>query len=550
MADIDDCDSLTEDTPPFVDSGDVEEDSENIVCTDKDSDDEEDVEEDAEESAKEDMKDAEDEAMERLQEKLDLLDKEDNENSAEVEEVRQKLEALFRNRKRILREREVTVQQLKDMLAKKQEQMTRKMKRDKKELAEEKKVWASKGNKFYDNMLKADDLIVLEFSDNALKSTKATLLSGKGGGQRSFFMSMFSGRVKIPKVNDNTFYFDRSGKTFQYVLDFLKGRPLPPNFSPEIRHQLLADAHFFEMWELLTILDPSVVPVVIGSHLEVVLLNRSKVLNNLGKASRLGKMVLDESETPPYVLRDSRIDAFNKYVMKKLEEGVWFVNPDTLSEEEKEEVQREEEVHEISLTTSPFPLPLKLKNKNCSCGVSGDDNMLTKVSGGENYNGNTLSMTSLPMSGRFKFTVTVMRTRNSSIYCGIAPSSFDINTSNMFSDSGWFFFMSSGNLYSGPPTSYGGHPYGDVRVDAENGVVEVVVDRDERTISFVVNGEDKGIAYKDVFGDGDDLRACVILYHENDKVHIGPIEAAEPPIQEKEEDEDEEEEPMLNMFGL
>eukprot|EP00056_Hartaetosiga_gracilis_P000318 m.37796 g.37796 ORF g.37796 m.37796 type:complete len:208 (-) comp10157_c0_seq1:1086-1709(-) len=206
--------------------------------------------------------------------------------------------------------------------------------------------------------------------------------------------------------------------------------------------------------------------------------------------------------------------------MKRIKDKNFVVFENTLAEEEKAKLRKEEKVHNIFLR--PPPLDLQFTN-NCTNIVNGSDNLITKTSVKNGFNANVLSSTSLPMSGKFKVTVTVLKTHVRFIYCGVAPSSFNINGGYMYDVSGWHFRLNAGSLDSGPPTSYKKKSY--ARGVKEGEYVDIVVDREERTISFAVNGEDQGVAYKDVFNNGDDLRLCVMLYSENDSVRIGPIEA-------------------------
>eukprot|EP00056_Hartaetosiga_gracilis_P009258 m.132456 g.132456 ORF g.132456 m.132456 type:complete len:388 (-) comp13089_c0_seq15:83-1246(-) len=319
------------------------------------------------------------------------------------------------------------------------------------------------------------------------------------------------------------YFFGRSGRMIEYILTAAENRFLDERtlslLSPLDKHALMIDAAFYGLWDVVFQIDKDAVPVKVGKpkREKIYFLDKEKVLNNLGRESRLGKMILDKDQRGPYVFDHFTHVGFRDYTMKRITDANWFVDFDSLTEEGKDRVREEEQLHEVTLT----PQPILVTMHNCNKYINANNNVITRTSG-NGWNANALSCESLPLTGKFMFSVKVLKTSGSDIICGVAPSSFNTNGSNMYNSSGWHLGLDDGRLRSGPPTSYMGKEYHRKTV-GEGEEVGVVVDREEKTISFVINGEDYGAAYKNVFKSDNDLRVCVIMCHEGDSVRVGPL---------------------------
>ncbi|EGD75412.1 hypothetical protein PTSG_06488 [Salpingoeca rosetta] len=138
----------------------------------------------------------------------------------------------------------------------------------------------------------------------------------------------------------------------------------------------------------------------------------------------------------------------------------------------------------------------------------------------DNYQWDTNALgEAIPATGITTVRFTIMQT-GGAILLGLAPSSFNRDGTSMFNQSGWFVHTNS-TLYSGPPTSFRGKTYDASTGRLSNGaVVDMVVDRNARTISFIVNGTNAGVAYQNVFQPTDELFPCAILYQHNDSVRM------------------------------
>eukprot|EP00056_Hartaetosiga_gracilis_P022571 m.31608 g.31608 ORF g.31608 m.31608 type:complete len:633 (-) comp9714_c0_seq1:149-2047(-) len=434
---------------------------------------------------------------------------------------------------------------------------------ERKILDQEKQVWEDSGEKFA-SLMPQGRRIFLQFTNQQYVAQLSTLLSTRGGGRDGFFNKLFSGRIHV-EHEENVYFFDRDGSVFSHILNFLKGQKVSQKLPPHELEQLQEDAIFYEIWGLVAELNRYIVPLRIGG--KTYPLNKDKVVASCGSQSRIGKMVMGELVEPAFVMEARDPHLFEKYVLKKIGDRSFFVSSHGVADDEVALILGEEEFYGVKLLRSSLvPQSIIFESGN-KCTAHG--NILTKASGRKSsWNGNALSSTHLPMRGLFKFRVTVKKTKSCRIMVGVAPSSFYGEGTDMYNKCGWFFYLYNGDVYSqslshqqskelkecmqgsngdfiqhdsaNSSTNTSGSSHGgnnssnaflgtysasDTNLVQAGGWVEVVVDREASTIAFIVNGQNKGIAYKGVFSKDTDLRACVIFKDMNDSVQVGPIES-------------------------
>eukprot|EP00055_Hartaetosiga_balthica_P005696 m.17090 g.17090 ORF g.17090 m.17090 type:complete len:647 (+) comp4725_c0_seq1:50-1990(+) len=501
------------------------------------------------------------EEIQMLKAELKRLDKVDakkrNEEMRKMDDlkkVREELHELSSLRQATVRKLEAAVEQQhqEKIMAHRREEEEKRMQiaMERKILEEEKKQWEEASNKFSEVMPKGRR-VHLQFFEHKFVVQLNTLLSSRGGGHDSFFNKMFSGRLNI-EHEDSTYFFDRDGRVFAHVLNFLKGKKVSKNLPPHDFEQLLDDAVFYEIWGLVAELNKDIVPFRIGG--QTFPLNKREVLASCGQQSRIGKMVLGDLVEPPFVMEARDPQLFKKYILKKVKDRSFLINSRRLSDDDVALILGEEEFYGVKLLRSSLIPQAILFESGNNCIVQ--DYNITKSSGRKGrWNANAISSTFLPMRGTFKFRVNVRKTKNSRIMVGVAPSSFYKSGEDMYNKCGWFLYLYNGELYSqsqqaAKPHQSGGsntnltdgdsattsvnssshsNPSYTASVTTMNlvssgGWVEVVVDREEKTISFVVNGDSKGIAFKNVFGVDDDLCACVIFRDTGDSVQVCGVE--------------------------
>ena len=114
-----------------------------------------------------------------------------------------------------------------------------------------------------------------------------------------------------------------------------------------------------------------------------------------------------------------------------------------------------------------------------------------------------------------RWKIKILKTYKKSIMIGVAPSDFDIYSPNP-STCGWYFYCNNLKLYSGPPFNYKNVSTNLSEVDHE---IIVVMSMKNRSLKFIVNGEDKGDSYKDIPIDKP-IYPAVLLYHTGDSIEI------------------------------
>ena len=98
---------------------------------------------------------------------------------------------------------------------------------------------------------------------------------------------------------------------------------------------------------------------------------------------------------------------------------------------------------------------------------------------------------------------------------GIAPSDFDINSSN-YDTCGWYMNCYNCGLYSGPPFNYSCVNSNLCEVKDE---IILVMNMKKRALKFIINNEDKGDSYSNIPIDKL-LYPAVFLYYKDDSVEI------------------------------
>ena len=117
-----------------------------------------------------------------------------------------------------------------------------------------------------------------------------------------------------------------------------------------------------------------------------------------------------------------------------------------------------------------------------------------------------------------KWKIKILKSYNKAIMVGVAPSDFDINSSNH--TCGWYFYCCDSCLYSGPPFNYNCKQTNLVKVDNE---IVIIMNMKKRSLKFIINGEDKGDSYTNIPLDKP-IYPAVLLYNLNDSVKIIDIQ--------------------------
>lgn len=129
-----------------------------------------------------------------------------------------------------------------------------------------------------------------------------------------------------------------------------------------------------------------------------------------------------------------------------------------------------------------------------------------------------------PLDNAVTWDAKILRTWNGEkIYIGVAPYSIKQNEDDNHFRCGWFFNCYNSTLASGYPHNYKNKEYGPRKGDGEyikeGDVVSVFIDTKRGDVSFIVNGEDLGVAFERV-PLGRPLVPCVLLGCYADSVEL------------------------------
>jgi len=85
--------------------------------------------------------------------------------------------------------------------------------------------------------------VILNVGGNRFDTSVATLVKD----QNSMLAAMFSGRYRMKVEEDGSYFIDRDGSHFRYVLNYLRDNTvsLPPN--RQIHLELLREANFYQL---------------------------------------------------------------------------------------------------------------------------------------------------------------------------------------------------------------------------------------------------------------------------------------------------------------
>uniref|UniRef100_A0A6B2LF59 Potassium channel tetramerisation-type BTB domain-containing protein n=1 Tax=Arcella intermedia TaxID=1963864 RepID=A0A6B2LF59_9EUKA len=130
----------------------------------------------------------------------------------------------------------------------------------------------------------------------------------------------------------------------------------------------------------------------------------------------------------------------------------------------------------------------------CGSNIVIQDRIVTKQSGGSNWNAGVLG--SIPNLSSFKLRLKNIVSHGCAML-GMAPKkNFNINGSN-YTSCGWYYYAHTGGLYSSKGD--GNRSYATAL--QVGSILEVIFNKEQKTISFSVDGIPKGLAYSNIAED-------------------------------------------------
>ena len=146
--------------------------------------------------------------------------------------------------------------------------------------------------------------------------------------------------------------------------------------------------------------------------------------------------------------------------------------------------------------------------------LSGENNdIITKIAN-DGYRG-TLILNELERSKENSWKIKLLNsTDNFHYYLGVATSDFNINEN--YRHCGWYLYIWNQRLYSQNQDNIADKNF---QADLPKNEVKIVMNMKERTLKFIIDGKDNGIAFKDIPLEKP-LYPAIFMYYKNDSLQF------------------------------
>ena len=173
--------------------------------------------------------------------------------------------------KKELDEKETELEAKQEQLQKEKDQLQKEIQKEKDQLQDEIQKWKDQLQKEKDQLQKEKDQLQKEIQlmsemnkiqDSCIKLnigghiyTTSTLTLTKD--PQSMLAAMFSGRHSVKKEEDGSYFIDRDGTHFRYILNYLRDRGFKDDMLPsdsDTRKEILMEAEYYQLSGLVALL--------------------------------------------------------------------------------------------------------------------------------------------------------------------------------------------------------------------------------------------------------------------------------------------------------
>jgi hypothetical protein len=146
--------------------------------------------------------------------------------------------------------------------------------------------------------------------------------------------------------------------------------------------------------------------------------------------------------------------------------------------------------------------------------LSGENNNIITKIGSNGYRG-TLILNQLEKNEINTWKIKLLNSNdNFHFYVGVAPSDFEIYES--YTKHGWYFYVWSQTLWSGPPHNFCNK---DTKGKMPNKEITFIMNMKEQTLKFLIDNVDYNICYNDIPIDKP-LYPAIFMYYQNDSLQF------------------------------
>ena len=191
-----------------------------------------------------------DQLQKEMQNKKDLLQKEIQNEKDQLQKEKDQLQKEMQNKKDLLQKE---IQNAKDQLQKEKDKLQKEIQNEKDQLQKEKVQLQNEIQRMSEMNTICETRIKLDIGGHVYTTSTLTLTRDP----QSMLAAMFSGRHSVKKEEDGSYFIDRDGTHFCYILNYLRDGGSNDDMLPtdrDIQKKLLREAEYYQLSGLVDLL--------------------------------------------------------------------------------------------------------------------------------------------------------------------------------------------------------------------------------------------------------------------------------------------------------